>query len=101
VNAHPTLLCTLCQALHSGSNIANGDMLPLRNPGRKLHVDSSGMLGAHKMVGATGKSPNDGAVVVDTDPIPMAALENRPFLVFFEGVTDVDVRSDIATGKTQ
>jgi hypothetical protein len=76
-------------------------MLPLWNPRRKHHVDSSGMLGAHKMVGAIGKSPNDGAVVFDTDPIPVAKLENRPFLVFFEGVTDVDLRSDIATGKTQ
>ena len=76
-------------------------MLPLWNPHRKLHVDSIGMLGAYKMGGAIGKCPNDEAVVVDTDAIPMVALENRPFLGTGAGVTHVDLRSDITTRMTQ
>ena len=76
-------------------------MLPLWNPRRKLHVDSIGMLGAYKILGAIGKCPNDEAVVVDTDAIPMAGLENRPFLATGAGVTHLDLRSDITTRQTQ
>mgnify|MGYP000323401416 CR=1 FL=1 len=74
-------------------------MFPLLNPGRNLHVDSLGMFWDYKTGETIRKPPNDEAKV-NSHPIPMVALEKMQFWATGARVTHVDLKSDIATGKT-